>query len=278
MVVDCGGSRGDEARIAHRTEIFRRVEAERRCIPQSARGNAVPRGSKSLSSVFDQQQIVLFLESRECVPVRALTVEMNGQDGLHLRTSVRAKEFFGRSWAKIEGPRVDISQQRLRSAAQNSADARKKTEGRRDDGVAGADVRSSQRKPDCVRTAGASNSVRYGAGTSGGLLKACDRGAENESLRRAHRLDRIQQFLANTGILAGEIKHLNGLRVAYRHLLPWYIRATEWRLSLTHCLRLIPLEPLQSAAAGGGRSCPGLIIVVDARIVDSLGLRLGKSG
>ena len=97
-----------------------------------------------------------------------------------------------------------------------------------------------------------------------------------EALEKPERI-KADAFLANTGILAGEIKHLNGLRVAYRHLLPWYIRATEWRLSLTHCLRLIPLEPLQSAAAGGVRSCPGLIIVVDARIVDTLGLRLGKS-
>jgi hypothetical protein len=37
-------------------------------------------------------------------------------------------------------------------------------------------------------------------------------------LRRAYGLDGVEQLLPDTGILPGKIKHLNGLRVAYRHV------------------------------------------------------------
>ena len=60
--------------------------------------------------------------------------------------------------------------------------------------------------------------MRYGADGGGGLLEAGDLGAKNKSLRVAHSLDRIEQLLPDTGILSGKIKHLNGLRVAYRHV------------------------------------------------------------
>jgi hypothetical protein len=60
--------------------------------------------------------------------------------------------------------------------------------------------------------------MRYSARSSGGLLEAGNLGAENKSLRGAHRFDRIKQFLTDPGVLTGKIKHLNGLWVADRHI------------------------------------------------------------
>ena len=83
----------------------------------------------------------------------------------------------------------------------------------------------SQGQPDRIGAAGAADGVRHGAGSSGGLFEAGDLRAEDESLRGADRLDRVEQFLPDAGKLAGKIKHLNGLRVAYRHVChgisPW---------------------------------------------------------
>ena len=90
-------------------------------------------------------------------------------------SSGRAKHLFDGAVAerlKVFG--IDIRQQRLRATPQNRTDAGEEAEGRRDNGVARADVGRSQREPERVGPARASNGMRYGAGGGGGLLEAGD--------------------------------------------------------------------------------------------------------
>ncbi len=84
MVVDCGGGGGDEAGVSEGAEIFRGVEAEGGGVAEGSGGRAVPGGSEGLGGVFDEEEVVALLEGGEGVPVGALAVEVDGQDGLDL--------------------------------------------------------------------------------------------------------------------------------------------------------------------------------------------------
>ncbi len=81
VVVDCVGGGGDEAGVAHGAEIFCGVEAEGCGVAKGSCGDAVPGGSEGLGSVFDEEEVVVLFQEGECVPVGALAVEMDGEDG-----------------------------------------------------------------------------------------------------------------------------------------------------------------------------------------------------
>ena len=157
----------------------------------------------------------------EGVHVGTLAIEVDGEDGFDpgffMRLFMGMKGFFSGRCGEIEGDGVDIGQQGLRAATEDGADAGEEAEGCGDDGIAGADVGCGQGEPDGVCTAGAADGVGYGAGLSGGLFEAGDLGAEDESLRGADRLDGIEKFLSDDSKLTGKIKHLNGLRIVYKH-------------------------------------------------------------
>ncbi len=227
VVVDLGRRRRHQTGVAHRTEILRWVEAERRSIAQRAGGNSAPRSPKGLCGVFHEQQIVLLFESAKGVPISALAVEMNWQDCLDLCAVVVANDLLDSRSRKIEGCRIDIGEQRLRAATKNRADTCKEAERSSDNRIAGADIGGSQGEPDGVCPAGAADRMRHRAGSSSSLLEAGNLRPENESLRGADVLDGIEQFLPNTGKLTGKIKHLNGLRLVDRHVFMVYPSAVE---------------------------------------------------
>ena len=81
VVVDGGGGGGDEAGVAHGAEIFCGVEAEGCGVAEGAGGGAVPGGSEGLGGVFDEEEVVVLFQGGECVPVGALAVEVDGEDG-----------------------------------------------------------------------------------------------------------------------------------------------------------------------------------------------------
>lgn len=56
--------------------------------------------------------------------------------------------------------------------------------------------------------------MRDGAGLSGGVLKGGDLRAEDELLRQADSLNCRKDFQPDFIILAGEIEHRDGLRIA----------------------------------------------------------------
>ena len=103
VVVDCSRGCSDEAGVAHGAEVFGWVEAEGSRIAESAGGNSIPRGPEGLGGVFDEVEVVTLFQCRECVPVGALTVEMNRQDRFDLRASVGEKDLLGRCGGQIEG-------------------------------------------------------------------------------------------------------------------------------------------------------------------------------
>ena len=81
VVVDCGGGGGDEAGVSHGAEIFCGVEAEGGGVAEGSGGDVVPGGSEGLGGVLDEYEVVVLLEGGEGVPVGALAVEMDGEDG-----------------------------------------------------------------------------------------------------------------------------------------------------------------------------------------------------
>ncbi len=74
-----------------------------------------------------------------------------------------------------------------------------------------ADVGGGEGQPECVRSAGAANSVRGGEGFGGGGLEGRDLGAEDEALGVARVGDSLHDLVADDRELAGEIEHRDGL-------------------------------------------------------------------
>ena len=74
-------SGGEQAGIAKGAEVFGGVEAEGGEVAERSGWSAVPGGSEGLGGVFDEEQVVALLQGGEGVPVGALAVEMDGEDG-----------------------------------------------------------------------------------------------------------------------------------------------------------------------------------------------------
>jgi len=191
VVVDRGGGGGDEAGVAHGAEIFCGVEAEGGSVAESSGGDVVPGGSEGLGGVFDEYEVVVLLEGGERVPVGALAVEMDGEDGFDISCFGSAQEFSDSLGRKIEGGGVDISEKWCGAATEDGADGGEEAERSGDDGVAGADVGGGEGEPDGVGAAGTADGVRCGAGGCGGELEAGDLRAEDEVLGGADGFDGV---------------------------------------------------------------------------------------
>ena len=191
VVVDCGRSSGDEAGVAHGAEIFCGVEAERGGVAERSGGSVIPGCSEGLGSVFDEEDVVVLFQGRECVPVGALAVEMDWEDGFDVSAGGGLQDLFDCGGGEVEGGGVDVGEEGRGAATENGADGGEEAERSGDDGVAGADVGGGEGKPDGVGAAGATDGVRCGAGDGGGLLEAGDLGAEDEVLRGTDGFDGV---------------------------------------------------------------------------------------
>ncbi len=83
VLVELRGARGEEAGVAESGEVFGGIEAESSGVAEGAGGSSIPGCAPGLGGVLDEGEVrVLVLQCLEGVEVRALAVEMDGQDGL----------------------------------------------------------------------------------------------------------------------------------------------------------------------------------------------------
>jgi len=223
VVVELRRWSGQQSSIAEGGEIFGGIEAEGGQIAERSSRGFSPGCAEGLSSIFDEKQIVAFGEGGEGVPVGALAVEVDGQDGFDLRRGrgvlMGGDAGFDRFGGEVEGDGVDVGQKGLGSAAEDGADGGEEAEGGSDNGIAGADVGGGEGQPEGVGSAGAADGVGHVAGLGGGTLEGVYGRAEDELLGGADLLDGGENFVANGGILPGEVEHGDGLKRFRRHLL-----------------------------------------------------------
>src|SRR6185503_10084224 len=72
---------GEHAGVSGRAEILGGVKAERGSVTKCSRGFAVRFGTPGLGSVFDQPEAVFGCDPGEGIPVRALPIKVDRQDG-----------------------------------------------------------------------------------------------------------------------------------------------------------------------------------------------------
>ena len=112
VVVDGGGAGGDEAGVSEGAEILCGVEAEGRGVAEGSGGDFVPGGSEGLGCVFDEEELVAVLKGGEGVPVGALAVEVDGEDGFDGWADVSAEDGLDGGGGEVEGSGVDVGEER----------------------------------------------------------------------------------------------------------------------------------------------------------------------
>ncbi len=137
--VNVGGEGCDEAGVSEGAEVFGGVEAEGGGVAEGSGGDSVPGGSEGLGCVFDEEEVEAVFEGGKGVPVGALTVEVDGEDGADVVTARGAEELFCGCGGEIVGGGVDVDEEGGGSAAEDGADGGEEAEGGGDDGVAWAD-------------------------------------------------------------------------------------------------------------------------------------------
>ena len=174
----------------------------------------MPGGSEGLGGVFDEEETGgLSFEGGEGVPVGALAVEMDGEDGFDFAGGAGGEDLGYGGGGQVEGEWVDVREEAAGSGAEDGTGAGEEGERRGDDGVAGlVNAGGGEGKPESVCAAGAADAVRGATGGGGGLLKGGDLRAEDEALGDADALDGLHDFIADEGKLAGEIEEGDGLK------------------------------------------------------------------
>ena len=211
---------GDEAGIAECGQVLGGVEAEGGGgAERSGRAEgAVGRGpgcAESLGGVLDEDQTGKIVgEALECVPVRALAIEVDGQNGLKGWAGGSAYEFADCVRREVEGEGVDVGEDGAGSGAENGASRGEEAKRGGDDSAAGlglaggvADAGRGEGEPKGVRAAGAADGVRHVAGQGGGGLKGLDLRPEDEALRGADGLNGGHEFITQPVELPCEVQH-----------------------------------------------------------------------
>src|SRR6185312_16846217 len=94
-LVEIGGEGGEHAGITEGAEVLGGVEAEGGEVAERTGGGAVPGGSEGLGGIFDEEQgMVALAKGGEGVPVGALAVEVNGEDGFDHLSGGRVQDLF----------------------------------------------------------------------------------------------------------------------------------------------------------------------------------------
>ena len=75
------------------------------------------------------------LEGGEGVPIGALAVEVNGEDGFDGAARRGVQDGFDGGGREVEGGRVDVGEEDAGAAAEDGADGGEEAEGRGDNGV-----------------------------------------------------------------------------------------------------------------------------------------------
>src|SRR5580704_1480810 len=145
-------ARSHEARIAIRTQVLSGIKTESRSCAQRSGAPVSPFCSDGLRRVFDDGQMKLVSDLLQCIHVSALAVKMHGQQSSNFVRASGAETSLNQLRIQIQGVRIDIDEHRPRPRAYNCTCRSEETESGCDDGVAGADSRCHQGKPQRVRT------------------------------------------------------------------------------------------------------------------------------
>ena len=143
----------DEAAVAEREEVLRRIEAERR----GDAGARDRRRAERLRGVLDQRQA----ERRELVERRRAAEEVHGHDRARPRRDPRG-DVLG---VEVERRRVDVGEDRRRAAPRDRLGRRVERERRADHLVAGADAERVEHEHDRVGAVGDADRVRARRGS-----------------------------------------------------------------------------------------------------------------
>jgi hypothetical protein len=166
-------------------------------------------------------------ERVEGVEVGALAVEVDGQDGLDVVPNPEAEEFGDSVRGEVEGPGVDIREERPGAGAQDATGTGEEAERSGNDrirlagvpGGGGAVAYSSggEGEPEGVCAAGASDAVARAQAAAAAASKAATRGprmklCESQTWAIASSISCPQR-----AVLARKIKHWNGFEDRLGH-------------------------------------------------------------
>ncbi len=112
----------------------------------------------------------------------------------------------GLRWIEIVSARIDVGQPNLGTCAKDGAHSREKTERRRENGIAGPDLRSRHRQPQGVGAGRAADAIPGATGRGCSSFKLPYLWAQDELLAVADALNGSQNFFAYLCILAGKVR------------------------------------------------------------------------
>src|SRR6185312_16693816 len=110
-LVEIGGEGGEHAGITEGAEVLGGVEAEGGEVAERTGGGAVPGGSEGLGGIFDEQKGMALLKGGKGVPVGALAVEVDGENGLDRQPGCGGKDLFDGDGREVKCKGIDIGQE-----------------------------------------------------------------------------------------------------------------------------------------------------------------------
>ncbi len=199
------------AAVAHRAEIFGRVEAEAGRVADASDAAAlslhVAPGAVCLRGVLDEGRAVPAGQRQQAIEIGRMAVQVNGDDRLDLLAIEGA-----RGCVDIDGEvaLVDVDENGLRSDAHDRFDRGREGKGHGQDAVAGADAERSQRQLQGVAAVAQADGAAHA--DEGGelafeelhLLAADERGARDDAG------DRLVDLRLQLAVVGGEIDERNG--------------------------------------------------------------------
>src|SRR5580765_7339839 len=197
---------GDDAGVSVGAKVFRGIKTEGRSHTERSRWSSAPLGPDRLCGVFDNRHFKFLSEAREGIHVRALAVEMNGQNGANGLVSKTLQPMRDSMRIKIEGPDIDVDEYRRGAHPHNRTGRRKEAERRSDHRISRLHAGCHQRQPQRFGSRGAPDRSR-GSGLSRDLpFERLNLRAENEDLRVAHARNGRQHLLADALVLTAQVE------------------------------------------------------------------------
>ena len=181
------------AAITRPAKILRRKEAEECGVSERSRApRAATRGifcSDGLCRIFDDRQAIGHDGLAKRIHCAADSKQVNGNDRANavaargdqsaIGSAGKAQQAAPQSFGiHVKCVGRDVHENRLRTDSMNAARGRKKTIGRRDDGVARADPHRHENRKQSIRARGHANRMRAAYEFAKGLFKLLDRTAQ----------------------------------------------------------------------------------------------------
>ena len=194
--------RGDEAGIAHATEVLRREEARRAEIARRHRGATLPAGAHRLRGVLDYAEFMRGGEGLKGVEVEGLAEEVHRHDGAGTRSDLPG----GVHEVDIEGVRIDVDPDRGRTKTGHGARGSEESEGWQEDFVAFADIERHEREQQCVGTGRDPEGVLHAEERGAVFLEGLEARAHDEHVRAEDIAEGGLELSLEGAVLRAEIK------------------------------------------------------------------------